>query len=94
MGEPATSGSWQVNDRVRFRRVFDEAVVIHQEKAEALVLNDTGAAFLELCDGHRSLNEIVESILEQFEVDEQVLRKDLASFAEVLLAEGIIEPVA
>jgi hypothetical protein len=29
---------WKVDSSVRYRRLFNEAVLIHQEKAEALVL--------------------------------------------------------
>ena len=55
---------WQVQSSVRFRRLFDEAVLIHQEKAEALVLNDTAVSFLEGCDGVRSVEEIIDGMVE------------------------------
>ena len=48
---------WKVKDGVRFRRLFDEAVLIQQDKAEALVLNDTAISFLEACDGERSVGD-------------------------------------
>jgi hypothetical protein len=71
--------------------VLDEAVVIHQERAEALVLNDTAATFLELCDGALSLGEIVERMAVEYEVDEETLRQDVTAFAQELLQEGLIE---
>lgn len=83
----------KINPKVRFRRVFDEGVVIHQERAEALVLNDTAMAFLELCDGQRTLAEIVAGMAEQFEVERDVLEADIAGFVEELERAGLIEPM-
>jgi hypothetical protein len=84
---------WKVNGEVRFRRLFDEAVLIHQEKAEAMVLNDTAISFLEGCDGERSVGEIIAGMVDEFDVSAEQLAEDLGSFIEQLAAEGIIEAV-
>ena len=82
---------WKVDSSVRFRRLFDEAVLIHQEKAEALVLNDTAISFLEACDGKRTVDEIIAGMVEEFEVSAQELEADLGPFIDQLADEGIIE---
>ena len=82
---------WKVDSSVRFRRLFDEAVLIHQEKAEALVLNDTAISFLEACDGKRTVDEIIAGMVEEFEVRAQELEADLGPFIDQLADEGIIE---
>lgn len=84
---------WKVDPGVRFRRLFDEAVVIHQVKAEALVLNDTAISFIEACDGERTVKEIVAAMTADFDVSAEQLAADLAPFIEQLAAEGIIEKV-
>lgn len=84
---------WKVTGSVRFRRLFDEGVLIHQEKAEALVVNDTAISFLEACDGKRSVEEIIAAMKEDFDVTAEQLTTDLAPFIEQLAAEGIIEEV-
>ena len=91
-----TEGStiWQLDSAVRFRRLFDEAVLIHQEKAEALVLNDTAVSFIELCDGERTADEIITLMLESFEVTSQQLAEDLLLFIKELSEEGIIKELA
>jgi hypothetical protein len=81
---------WKVESSVRFRRLFDEAVLIHQEKAEALVLNDTAISFIEGCDGKRTVEEIIAGMVDEFEVSADELAADLAPFIEQLAAEGII----
>jgi hypothetical protein len=83
---------WKVDPSVRFRRILDEGVLIHQEKAEALVLNDTAISFVEACDGQRTVGEIVEGMVADFEVSREQLLEDLGPFIEQLAAEGIIEP--
>jgi hypothetical protein len=96
MNDVASGGSnmiWQLDSAVRFRRLLDEAVLIHQEKAEALVLNDTAVSFIELCDGKRTVDEIIAEIVENFEVSAEQLVQDLTPFIKELSREGIIKPV-
>ena len=85
-----TDDIWQVNEHVRFRRLFDEGVVIHQDQDEALVLNDTGVAFLELCDGQRNTGEIISGLTESFTVESETLVTDLGPFIAEMIKSGII----
>lgn len=85
-----TNDIWELSEHVRFRRLFDEGVLIHQDRAEALVLNDSGVSFLELCDGRRSAAEIIGGLTEQFNVEREILAKDLEPFLEELAESGVI----
>ena len=84
-----TNNTWQVDPQGRFRRVFDEAVVIHQEKAEALVLNEVGASFLELCDGQRTVQQIIELMLGEYDVGVDELISDVQDFIAELSETGV-----
>lgn len=84
---------WEKAATVRFRRVLDEAVLINQESAEALVLNDTAVSFIECCDGQRTVGEIIADMVQQFDVTAGELAADLEPFIAQLAAEGIIRPV-
>jgi len=88
-----SSEIWQLDEHVRFRRLFDEGVVIHQDQAESIVLNDTGVTFLELCDGQHDMGEIIRIMSEAFDVDSETLLEDLRSFIEELAELGIIHRV-
>ena len=92
MTAPQTATTLSIHPRVRFRRVLDEAVVIHQERAEALVLNETAARFLELCNGESNFEAIVEQMTAEYDTDAATLEEDITAFARELLQEGIIEP--
>jgi pyrroloquinoline quinone biosynthesis protein D len=89
----ASATKWQLYPQVRFRRLFDEAVVIQQDKAEALVLNETGVSFLELCDGERTLKQIIDLLEQQYDTGRAELTSDVLRFAEELSSSGIIQPV-
>lgn len=84
---------WQLDEHVRFRRLFDEGVVIHQDQAETIVLNDTGVTFLELCDGQRKFGEIISGMSETFDVNSETLLEDLRPFIEELAEIGIIHRI-
>ena len=84
---------WRLDKHIRFRRLFDEGVLIHQDKAEAMVVNDTALSFLENCDGVRNAGEIMAEIRAQFDVEEQQLLEDLEPFISELIDDGIIHAV-
>lgn len=85
-----TNDTWYLDEHVRYRRLFDEAVLIHQQRSEALVLNDTGVAFLELCDGQSSVGKIISVLAVRYQVEAVTLANDLQPFIEELARDGII----
>lgn len=92
--EPVNSNAvWALDPGVRYRRMFDEAVLIHQEKAEALVLNETAVSFLELCDGKNTLEQITQILLDRYQTSHAQLAADLSGFLAELQESSIIHPV-
>ncbi len=76
---------------VRFRVVGDEAVVVRQQDAEVIALNDVGASVLSLLDARRSVGDVFEALLEQYDVDRESLASDLSRFLLELRDAGIVE---
>jgi len=69
----------------------DEVVVATPDQREALVLNATGAAVLELCDGSRSVDDIVDFICSTLGgADESRVRADVEPLLRRLRAAGIV----
>ena len=58
---------------VRYRRIEGEAVVLRQAAAEVLVLNEVGAAVLDLADGERSVGDWIEALAADVLHDDRVL---------------------
>ncbi|MCC6128393.1 MAG: pyrroloquinoline quinone biosynthesis peptide chaperone PqqD [Acidobacteria bacterium] len=67
---------------VGFRRIAGKGVVLVAETSKAIVINGTGARILELVDGKRSLAEIVDVLIEEFDAPRSVLEEEVAAFLE------------
>ena len=86
------------NPDVLWRRESDNSEGTSQEDAVAAILfsggsmlslNEFGIELWELCDG-RSVDEMVASLLSEFDIDEDVLRSDILDFLESLSQKGFI----
>jgi len=64
-------------------------ILLYPEKG--LLLNPTGAAILKLCDGQRSLSEIVATLAEEFRADGALLRVEVLGFVQGLLDRGLLQ---
>lgn len=79
----------------RFRRFDGEGVVVNQESAEALVLNDVGAKVVECADGKSTLGDCVRAIAAEYEADRDSIERDVLRFANELVGAGVavvVEP--
>ena len=69
-------------------RVLDtEALVVNVKTGMLYPLNSVGTRIWELCDGERTLPEIVAALAAEFEADERIIREDAERFI-VELAEA------
>lgn len=82
-------------DRPRFgkgvklrREAGGEAMLLVPEAA--LMLNPAAAAALELVDGTRTVGEIVEAVVDRFEVEAARARDDVAELFDRLAARGFL----
>ena len=95
MSPPAAPPAARVFRRcgdVRFRTVLDEGVVIKQDNAEVLVLNEVGARVLELLDGSRTVAEVEAALAAEFDASPATIAGDVEAYLAQLLAAGIVEP--
>lgn len=78
---------------IRYRTLDGEAVVVRQRAGEVLVLNEVAARLLDLADGATPLGVWVETLLGEYEVDREVLARDVAECARELTEAGLLEPL-
>lgn len=96
---PAAERALSASDRfrlardVRFRVIVEEGVILRQQSAEVLVINEVGARLLDLVDPSRDLGRIGDRLEEEFDVERSVLDADVAAFVTELLAAGVLERV-
>lgn len=86
------------NDQVVSRKIVDELILVPMRKdvadAETLyTLNEVGARVYELIDGERPLQEIMDTIVNEFEVTQQQAESDVREFVAQLLEIESIHPV-
>ncbi len=56
-----------------------------------LLLNPTGAAIVELCDGRRTLEDVVAALAANFAAPPEVIRPDVAEYLLRLRQKGLME---
>lgn len=76
---------------VRHTRVGEEGVVLRQDDAEILVVNDSAARFIELIDGSTSIDQLAQALLGEYDTDKATLLADLLEFSRELAAIGALE---
>lgn len=70
-------------------RVTGGALLLHPEGA--VELNETADAIVRLCDGARSVEDIVAALAVEFEADAAGLRGDICGCLDALVARGLVE---
>jgi hypothetical protein len=76
---------------IRHRRIDGEAVVVRQRAAEVLVMNEVAARLLDLADGRATVGAWIDVLAGEYDVDREMLQRDVLAFAADLTAEGMLE---
>ncbi len=76
--------------RLKFDAIAGQDLLLFPEAA--LLLNETGAAIVRLCDGARSVEQIVDRMSENFPgADRDTLRAEVERFLESICARGLLQ---
>lgn len=92
MFEQISDTEYRTWSDVRFRVVFDEAVVLKQDQAEVLVLNEVGGRVLAGLKRGLRPSQIVTELGSEFEASEDQLRLDVERFVTELVDAKVIAP--
>lgn len=84
---------YEKSDKIPWRIIESEGVLVHIEKGEVIHLNSTAARIWRLIDGQKIVSEIIEELLSEYEISEEQLQHDTIDFLEQLLSRGIIRCV-
>lgn len=81
-----------LSDRLRYRTVGDEGVLVHLENGRVLVVNEVGMHCVQaLARRAMTVPDLVASVVEAFDVDAEQARADVEAFLDELHAEQAIE---
>lgn len=81
---------FKVSEDVVFRDVAGEAVLLDLASGMYFGLNDIGTRIWHLIADHGSADEIVATLLTEYEVDESHLRKDVDALIHQLIEKGLL----
>lgn len=79
------------NEKIPWRVIDGEAVLVDIGKGEVIHANPVAAAVWDMLDGKKNLFEIIEQILCRFEATPETARQDVIEFANILHEKGLIE---
>jgi pyrroloquinoline quinone biosynthesis protein D len=76
--------------RLKFDAVANQEMLLFPEAA--LLLNETGAAIVRLCDGARAIDQIIDELAEKFRgVERDALRLEVEKFLASIRARGLLQ---
>ena len=76
--------------RLKFDPIARQEMLLFPEAA--LALNETGAAIVRLCDGARSVNEIVDQLSKLYcDAERDALTREVTGFLEMIRARGLLQ---
>ena len=77
--------------RVPWRTLDTEALVVDVTAGTLYPLNSVAARIWTLCDGARSMGEIVRTLASEFDADEDLIRRDAERFIDDLTTARLVE---
>jgi len=72
------------NEKIIWKTVQEEAVLLDSRNGRYFGLNPVGCSFWQHMDGKRTLGEIINLLIEEYDIDRSILVSDIADLIEVL----------
>ena len=74
----------------KFRKEENDIILVMAENQTLHFLNDIAGKFFLLCDGHNSVNTIIDTILNEYDVDRSVLEDDIVELIKSMQYKRIV----
>jgi len=81
----------KIPDDVLISKLQEESVILNLDSERYYGLDDVGTRFLSVLTTSDSIEAAYETLAKEYDVDAQLLRRDLAELVERLAAMGIIQ---
>ncbi len=85
------SGRYRLAREIRYRRIFDEGVIILQDRAEVVMVNATAIDVLELIDRGYHIDAVADELAARYACDQDTLDSDVLDYVIALWQAGILE---
>ena len=90
MGNVALATVLRVSPVATMQSAGDGAVILLTDSGQIYTCNETTETLLNLVDGKRSLDDVIDLALEEYETDRATLEADYLQLASKLVGEGIL----
>jgi len=80
----------KINEKIIAKKVQGEMVLLNMENGDYFSLNSIGTEIFECISNGMKLNEITESLFEKYNVELNILQKDIDLLIEEMIAKKII----
>ena len=78
-------------DDVLISRLQEESVILNLDSERYFGLDDVGTRMLSVLSASDSIEAAYRSLLDEYDVDDRVLRQDLLALVENLVRQGLVE---
>ena len=92
--EPDGATTFAIPDHVLSRSAAGELVILDLDTDEYYGLEDVGARVWQLLDAGASFAEMISTLLDEYEVEPEVLRRDVADLLGGLIDAGLVTACA
>lgn len=75
---------------IRLTALEGEGVVLHLGSREYFTVSETGLAILEPLEGERTLDELIDALLESYEVTREDAAKSVRAFLDMCMSENLL----
>lgn len=75
---------------VEWRRFENESLLLNLQTGKYFRINEVGSLIWEILDGKNSAEDIIQTIVRHFDINEETARQDYLKFIEQLLNDDLI----
>jgi len=91
MSHPLSTKRFIRKEKIAWRYIAPEAILVHSGQRTTYPLNAVGAHLWRLLDGRRNVQEIIEEVQRHFDAVPETAEEELLQFFEELLSKDLIE---
>lgn len=84
----------KIKDGLYIREIKDEKAIYDKQTGAVHFLNQTAAFIAELCDANHTEDELVNKLVDKFEVSQDIARKDVGNVLKNLEKNKILEKIS
>lgn len=80
----------EINPNAHYTMIDDTAIVLDGQRGKYLGLNETASRILDLLARGRTTGQVLETMSEEYDIEPEALRRDIARFIAEMEAMGLL----